>query len=37
MACQLLHHNENLNNVRVSVRIKHGDDILKMKVCDPLT
>ena len=37
MACQLLHNNENLNNVRVSARIKYGDDILKMKVCDPLT
>ena len=37
MACQLLHNNENLNNVRVSARIKYGDDILKMKVCHPLT
>ena len=37
MACQLLHNNENLNNVRVSARIKYGDDILKMKVCHLIT
>lgn len=37
MACQLLHNNENLNNVRVSAGIRYDDDILKMKVCHPIT
>ena len=37
MAWQVLHNNESLNNVRVTIKLKQEDDILKMKVCHHIT
>ena len=37
MAWQVLHNNESLNNVRVTLKLKQEDDILKMKVCHHIT